>query len=207
LAAVGVISNQGHPKMKWILPGLLALMVAPSVSLAEAPVFAVAPAGSAITFRINASIRLQGRFHKWTSSLTFTTPDVSTAVLDIKIDANSVDAGSGTKNNALKGRTVFDVKNYPVIGFHSTKIYQTGPSTFAALGDFTVRGISKPQTLVLKVTGQGGSSGEIKGTMAFSRKSYGITASVPFVRIGDQVDLTVDLKVQRTGGPPITLKP
>jgi polyisoprenoid-binding protein YceI len=165
------------------------------------------PAGSAITFRLKASIPLRGRFDKWTSTLTFTSPDVSTGVLDIKIDANSVDAGSGTKTKALKGRTVFDVKNNPVISFHSTKIYQTGPSTFAALGDFTVRGISKPQTLVLKVTGQGGSSGEIKGTMAFNRKHYGITASVPLMRIGDQVDLTVEMKVQRVGGPPLALKP
>jgi polyisoprenoid-binding protein YceI len=193
--------------MKWILPGLLALMVVPSVSLAEAPRFTIVPAGSSVTFRLKASIPLQGRFDKWTTSLTFTSPDVSTGVLDIKIDADSVDAGSGTKNKALKGRTVFDAKNNPVISFHSTKISQTGPATFAVVGDFTVRGVSQPQTLVLKVTGQGGSSGEIKGTMAFSRKSYGITASVPLMRIGDQVDLTVDLKAQRVGGPPMTLKP
>jgi polyisoprenoid-binding protein YceI len=193
--------------MKWMLPGLLALVVVPSVSLAEAPVFAIEPNSSSVTFRLKASIPLQGRFDKWTSSLTFTSPDVATGVLDIKIDANSVNAGSETKNKALKGRTVFDVKNYPFISFHSTTISQTGPATFAVVGDFTIRGVSKPQTLVLKVTGRGGSNGEIKGTMAFNRKHYGITGGVPFVRIGDQVDLTVDLKAQRVSGPPVTLRP
>jgi polyisoprenoid-binding protein YceI len=198
----------GNPRMKWtILPGLLALMAVPSVSLAAAPVFAIVPNGSSVTFHVDASIKLQGRFDRWTGSLTFTSPDISTGVFKLKIDADSVDTGSGKKNGVLKGKKFFDVKNTPFITFTSTKITQTGPNTFAVPGVFVIRSVSKPQTLLLTTTGRGGSSGEIKGTMTFNRKDYGMSGGIPFVRISDHVDFTVDLRAARVSGPPLALTP
>jgi polyisoprenoid-binding protein YceI len=191
--------------MKWMLPAVLAVVIVPSVSRAEAPVFVIVPEGSTATFQVKASMPLQGRFDKWKSSLTFASPHVSTGVLEIKIDANSVHTGSGMKDGVLKSDKFFDVKNNPVISFRSTKISQTGPDTFAVTGNFTIRGVSKPETLVLKTTGRGTGAGAIDGTMSFNRKDYGINSGVPFVKIADSVGVAVHLKVKRTSGPPITL--
>ena len=167
----------------------------------------MSPAGSAVTFHVKASVPLQGRFDKWKASLTFTSPDVSTGVFDLKVDANSVNTGSGLKDNTLKSSKFFDVKNNPQITFHSTKISQTGPNTFAVTGNFMIRGVTKPQTLSLTTTGRGAATGEIKGTMAFDRKAYGMNSGIPFVTIADHVDVALDLKVKRVSGPPVALKP
>ena len=72
---------------------------------------------SAIIFDVEASVAIIGKFDKWDASLTFTSPDVSTGVLDIKIQADSVDTGSGMKNGKLKGKDFFDVKQNPTITF------------------------------------------------------------------------------------------
>jgi polyisoprenoid-binding protein YceI len=202
-----VIFNQENPMMKWILPGLLALIAIPSVSLAAAPVFDVVPNGSSVTFHVNASMPIQGRFDRWKSTLTFTSPDISTGVFQVKVDAASVDTGSGLKDGALKSDKFFDVKNNPVISFRSTKITQTGSNSFAVAGVFMIRGVTKPETLVLTTTGRGGSTGSIKGTMAFDRRDYGMTSGIPLVSIANHVDVTVDLKVKRVSGPPVALKP
>ena len=193
--------------MKWILASLLALMAIPSASQAAAPVFAITPAGSSITFHVKASVPLEGRFEKWKGKLTFASPDVSTGVFDLKVDANSVDTGSGMKNGVPKSDKFFDVKNNPVISFHSTKISQTGPNTFAVAGNFMIRGVTKPQTLALTVSGVGGGSGAIKGTMVFDRKDYGMNSGIPLVKIADHVEVTLDLNVKRVSGPPVALKP
>ncbi len=194
--------------MKWmILPGLVALMVVPAVCLAEAPVFVISPTGSSVNFNVDASIKVRGKFDKWTSSLTFTSPDVSTGTLVIDVAAGSVDTGDGMKNGVLESDKFFDVKNSPTITFRSTKISQTGPENFSVAGVFTIRGVSKPQTLVLTVTRRGQGTGEIKGTMVFNRKDYGMNGGIPFVRISDHVDVTVDLKGSRVSGPPLALKP
>jgi polyisoprenoid-binding protein YceI len=156
---------------------------------------------------VKASVALEGTFDKWDATLTFTSPDVLTGVLDVKIQADSVNTGSGMKNGKLKGKDFFDVKQNPLITFLSKKIVQTGPNTFDVQGDFTIRGVSKPETLTLTVSGVGTGSGEIKGTMAFDRKDYGMNSGIPFIKIADRVEVTADLKAKRVSGPPIVVKP
>ncbi len=193
--------------MKWILPGLLALMLVPSASLAAVPVFAIVPDGSSVTFHVKASVPLQGRFDKWRGSLTFSSTDISTGLFEVKVDADSVHTGNAMEDGTLKSDKFFDVKNNPIISFRSTKISQTGSNTFVVAGVFMIRGVSKPQTLVLTTTGRGASTGSIKGTLGFDRKDYGMTSGIPLVQIADHVDVAVDLKVHRVSGPPLTLKP
>jgi polyisoprenoid-binding protein YceI len=111
------------------------------------------------------------------------------------------------KDDKLKSQEFFDVKQDPLITFRSKKIVQAGPNTFDVQGDFTIRGVSKPETLTLTVSGKGTGSGEIKGTMAFDRKDYGMTSGIPFIKIADRVEVNVDLKGKRVSGPPLVFKP
>lgn len=157
-------------------------------------------------FDVEASVAIKGIFDKWDATLTFTSPEVETGVLDIKIQAASVDTGSGMKNGKLKGKDFFDVEHNPLITFKSTKIVQTGPNTFEVDGDFTIRGVTKPEKLTLTVSGVGTGSGEIKGTMAFDRKEYGMNKGIPLVKIANRVEVNVGLKGKRVSGPPLALK-
>jgi polyisoprenoid-binding protein YceI len=104
--------------------------------------------------------------------------------LDIEIQADSVDTGSGMKNGKLKGKDFFDVQNNPLITFKSTKIVQTGPDTFEVDGNFTTRS-DQSREVTLTVVGAGTGSGTIQGTMAFDRKQYGMNSGIPFIKIAD----------------------
>ena len=186
---------------------LLASAVLPALSQEETTVFAITPEESKITFYVKASVALNGTFEKWDAALTFTSPDVTVGVLDIKIQAASVTTGSGMKDGKLKSKDFFDVEQDPLITFHSDKIVQTGPMSFDLPGTFTIRGVSKPETLTFTVSGTKGSgSGEVKGTMAFDRKDYGMNKGIPLVKIADRVEVTVNLKVKRVSGPPLVFK-
>jgi polyisoprenoid-binding protein YceI len=185
---------------------LVAWAVLPSVSRAQAPVFVITPENSWIKFHVSASVALDGTFDKWTGTLSFTSPDVTTGVLDIKIQADSVDTGSGLKNRKLKSDDFFAVTQNPLITFRSTKIVQTGPNSFEVPGVFTIRGVSKTETLRLTVSGKGTGSGAIRGTMAFDRRQYGMNSGIPFIRIADRVEVTVHLTGKRVSGPPLVYK-
>ena len=185
---------------------LLASAVVPSVSRAQAPVFELTPVESTITFDVKASVAIVGKFDKWDATLKFTSPELSTGVLDIKIQAATVDTGSGMKDGKLKSKDFFDVEHNPLITFHSTKVEQTGPNTIAFDGDFTIRGATKQERLTFTITGKGTGSGTINGTMAFDRKDYGMNKGIPLVKIADRVEVTVDLKGKRVSGPPVNLK-
>jgi polyisoprenoid-binding protein YceI len=185
---------------------LLATALLPAPGRAQVPVFQVTPVQSAIKFNVKASVPIAGNFEKWSATLTFASPDVTTAVLDIEIQAASVNTGSGMKDNKLKSKDFFDVKQNPLITFKSTKVVQTGPTTFDVAGTFTIRGVSKSETLKLVITGKGTGSGTINGTMAFDRKDYGMTSGIPFIKIADRVEVNVDLKAQQVSGPRLVYK-
>ena len=196
-------------KMRYLalLPLLAASALLSPLAQAQAPVFVISPPPqSTIKFSVKASVAIAGTFDKWDATLTFASPDVTTGVLDIKIQAASVNTGSGMKDGKLKGKDFFDAEHDPLITYKSTKIVQTGPNTFDVPGTFTIRGVSKPETLTLTVSGVGTGTGTIKGTMAFDRKDYGMNSGIPFIKIADRVEVDIDLAGKRISGPPLTLK-
>ena len=93
------------------------------------------------------------------------------------------------------------MENSPYITFHSTKIVQTGPNTFDIPGTFTLRGISKTESLTMTVNKADERSGKISGTLAIDRNDYGLKGNIPFVRIADRVDVTILLEATRVSGP------
>ncbi len=186
---------------------ILVSALIPSVSLAqEVPVFAITPVESSIKFDVEASVAIKGTFDKWNAALTLTSPDVITAVLDVEIQAATVDTGSGLKNSKLKGPDFFDVVQNPLITFKSTKLVQSGPNTFEVDGNFTIRGVTRSEKLTLTVSGKGTGSGQINGKLYFDRKDYGMNSGIPFIKIANRVEVTVALKAKRVSGPPVVFK-
>jgi polyisoprenoid-binding protein YceI len=185
----------------------LASILLPSVARAQAPVYEIEQGGSSIKFHVKASVALAGKFDKWDAALTFTSPEETTGVLSITIEAASVDTGSGMKNGKLKGKDFFDVENNPVITFKSTKFVPVAPNTYEVDGDFNIRGVSNPEKLTLTVSGTGEEASAIKGIMVFNRKDYGMNKGIPFIKIADHVDVSFHLNGKRVSGPPLDYTP
>jgi polyisoprenoid-binding protein YceI len=174
----------------------------------QVPVFTVTPEESDVKFFVKASVAIDGKFKKWDATFTFTSPAAESGVLDVKIYADSVDTGSGMKDDKLKSKDFFNAKDDPYITFHSTKGVQTSPTTFDLQGKFTIRGVSKDETLTLTIDPKekGTGNGHIKGAMAFDRKEYGMNSGIPFIKIADRVEVDVALQVHRVSGPPLVFK-
>jgi polyisoprenoid-binding protein YceI len=199
--------------MYWMAKTTLVALSVAVVGLAAAstlaqgvPVFEIIKAESSIKFNVKASVPIAGTFEKTDATLVFTSPDLSTAVLDVKIQSASVNTGSGMKDGKLKSKDFFDSEHDPLITFHSTKVTQTGPNTVQFDGDFTIRGVTKPEQLIFTITGKGTGEGKITGTMAFDRKDYGMNSGIPFIKIADRVEVIVDLTGKRVSGPPVAFK-
>jgi polyisoprenoid-binding protein YceI len=170
---------------------------------AQVPVFQVTPVQSSIRFNVQSSKPLTGNFDKWNATLTFTSRDATSAVLDVEIQAASVDTGSSTKDAQLKSADFLNVQQDPVISFKSNKVVQTSKTTFDVVGTFTMRGISKPATLNLVIADQSKASGYAQGTLSFDRKDYGMTSHS---RSDNSVEVDLNLKVEQVSGPELVRK-
>jgi polyisoprenoid-binding protein YceI len=194
------------PKLPMAVLCLVVFCAFPSANPAQVPVYEITHGESTIKFGVDSSVSIKGTFDKWSATIKFSSTDATSGVLDIEIQADSVDTGSGLKNNKLKGKDFFDVKDSPIITFKSTKVVQTGPNTFDLEGDFTIRGVTKTEKLTLTSTGKGSTSGSIDGTMAFDRKDYGMNKGIPFIKIANRVEVNVSLKWKWIGGPPLVFQ-
>jgi polyisoprenoid-binding protein YceI len=158
---------------------LMAILSSPRATYAQVPTYEFTPGESSIKFGVESSVSIKGVFEKWDASIKFSSRDIRSAVLDIEIEADSVNTGSHMKDSKLKGQDFFNSKESPLITFKSTKIVQTGPNTFDIEGNFTIRGVTKTD-----------------------RKDYGMTSGIPFIKIANRVEVNVRLKWRRVSGPP-----
>lgn len=59
--------------------------------------------------------------------------------ISASIDAGSLDAGGGTE----EGKKVLDAVKFPIIYFETTTIVKTAPGQYDAIGNLTLKGITK----------------------------------------------------------------
>ena len=96
----------------------------------------------------------------------------------------------------------------------------TGHQTYEVDGNFTIRGVSNPEKLTLAISDKGTGSGQIKGTMVFNRKDYGMNKGIPFMKIattlmrrnawrprGPMADLGIGPKTNRLSCGPLFADP
>jgi polyisoprenoid-binding protein YceI len=89
--------------------------------------------------------------------------------------------------------------------FTSAALFSPAPAD-DPVGDFTIRGVTKQESVTFTVPHERTGVGTIKGTMAFDRKQYGMNSGIPFIKIADRAEVIVDLSEKRVSGPPVVLK-
>jgi polyisoprenoid-binding protein YceI len=82
--------------------------------------------------------------------------NLSTAKVEVVLDAASIDTGVETRDNHLRSADGhFDVANYPAITFTSKRIEGKNPENFKVIGDVTIHGVTKEITLDASFNGEG----------------------------------------------------
>jgi polyisoprenoid-binding protein YceI len=82
--------------------------------------------------------------------------NLSTAKVDVVLDAATIDTGVEMRDNHLRSADGhFDVANYPTITFKSKRVEGQDPSNFKVIGDLTIHGITKEVALNASFNGEG----------------------------------------------------
>jgi polyisoprenoid-binding protein YceI len=147
---------------------------------------------------------VRGQFNKTTGTATWDGKDFSTAVVDIVIDAASINTREPRRDDHLKSADFFDVAKYPTITFKSTRIEPVGPGRLKMTGDMTMHGVTK--SVVFDVEGPSAPLKEANGlrvgasaTAKISRKDFGLTWNRAIeaggVAVSDEVVITVDVEL------------
>ncbi len=124
------------------------------------------------------------------------------SVASATIQLSSVNTGTEDRDNHLRSSDFFSIEETPVMTFRSTGVRDKGES-YVALGDLTVRGVTKPVELDVEVLGEGsdpwgGRRLGLEATTEISRKEFGIDFNIPVpgekAMIGDKVSVTLSVE-------------
>ena len=88
-----------------------------------------------------------GRFNKYDGTFLFDENNIANSRITATIQTASIDTGHGRRDGHLRSPGFFNVKEFPVMKFTSTKVEKTGAKTGRITGNLTLLGVTKPVTL------------------------------------------------------------
>ncbi len=165
----------------------------------------VDPAHTSINFSVQHMVvsHVQGRFNKFSGSITADSKDVSKSSVDFTIQTASIDTNVPPRDAHLKGPDFFDAAKYPTITFKSSGIDRKDDGSYVAHGVFTMRGVSKNVDLPFTVLGPikdafGSNRFGLQTKLRVNRQDYGVKWNMPLdgggVVVGNDVDIDINLE-------------
>jgi len=147
---------------------------------------------------------VKGRFGTLSGTVDYDPEKPEASQIDVTIDATSIDTRDEKRDAHLRSPDFFDVEKFPSLTFKSTSVKKTDDG-FAATGDLTIHGVTKPVTL--EVEGPSDQSKDPWGntrigasaTAKINRKDFGLNWNAALeaggVLVGEQVKISIDVSL------------
>jgi polyisoprenoid-binding protein YceI len=137
----------------------------------------------------NAGMSIEGSFTNFKSALSYDKANPANSSFSTEIQVKSVNTGITMRGNHLKKADFFDLDKYPTIKFASTSVVAAGANTLKVSGNLTIKNVTKPVVLTVKVSEKDGKT-TFSATTTLNRNTYGVGGSS--WTMAD--DLTVNIK-------------
>jgi polyisoprenoid-binding protein YceI len=160
---------------------------------------------SSVTFTIRHMMsKVRGQMNIKQGWLEVDNDNLSTAKVDVVLDAASIDTGVEMRDNHLRSADGhFDVANYPTITFKSKRIEGTDRANFKVIGDLTIHGVTKEVALSASFNGEGKDPRgnrrvSFEAETKLNRKDYDLTWNQALEAggfiLGDEVKLEIGVE-------------
>ncbi len=148
---------------------------------------------------------VRGAFTKVSGIVTYDPANPGNTVIDVTIDAASIDTRVERRDNDLRSPRFFDTAKFPTLTFKSRRAEPNRSGKLKVIGDLTIHGVTKE--VVLDVDAP---SGPVKdprgnwhmGTSAaaeINRQDFGVSADKGTV--GDDIPIIIDVELIQPAAP------
>lgn len=132
------------------------------------------------------------------ATVELNTSDLTASTLSVSIPVSSVNSGIEVWDERLQGTDFFDAKKQANITFSGTNLNMSSNSTGTVTGNLTIKGITKPVTLDVKLNkvGKHPRNGKdwfgLSATGKVNRSEFGISTGLPAT--SDNVNIRVEIE-------------
>ena len=174
--------------------------------VASPAVWAIDPAHSEVGFAVKHLMvaTVKGAFRTFSGKLVLNEQNLSASSIEAEIDVASIDTRQEQRDAHLRSADFFDAENFPTITFRSTKIEQLRHSHFRAVGELTIRGVTREVVLDVEETGRatdpwGAERIGYSAVTRIKREDFGLTWNQALeaggVLVGSEVKITLEIQV------------
>lgn len=161
------------------------------------------PVHSDVSFTVRHMMvsKVRGRFTQVSGEIV-TGGDITASVVTASVDAASIDTGNGQRDEHIRSADFFDVANHPTWTFRSTAVRADGED-YALDGELTIKGVTRPVTFALEVTGfgpdaYGGTRAGFSATTTINRSEFGVDIKMPMdgggVVVSEKVQINLEIQ-------------
>jgi polyisoprenoid-binding protein YceI len=190
--------------MKYRLPLLtLAALAVGFVSTASATVetYKIDPVHSTLSFSLRHIVsKFTGSFTKVTGTIVADRDDLTKTTVDATIAISSINTADEKRNGHVLSPDFFDVAKFPTASFKSTAWVKTGEDSYDVTGDLTIKDVTKPVVLKVKVLGFGPGMGgaQLSGweaTTTIKKSEFGLAGPAMLSKaLGDDVTISIGIE-------------
>ena len=152
---------------------LIAALLLPLAS-AAAEFNAVVLEKSSVGFAFKQmGVTMEGRFAKFNAKVGFDPAQAVKATAQVDVDLASIDTGNGEADDEAKGKSWFNVREFPSAKFVSSSVKVLGGNRFEAVGKMNIKG--RTRDVVVPFTyRQDGVLAVLEGSIPLQRLQYGL---------------------------------
>ncbi|MFA5046891.1 MAG: YceI family protein [Paludibacter sp.] len=163
------------------------------------------PSHSKIQFKVKHLMisNVLGSFKEFEGKASMVENDFSTAVINVSINAASIDTEAADRDAHLKSPDFFDVENFPKIEFEGKGMTPKDEDIFELTGNLTIKGITKPVSLSVEYGGLmtdpwGNKKAGYSVTGEINRKDWGMGWNAALeaggVLVGEKIKIMCDVE-------------
>lgn len=154
------------------------------------------------TVRHMVVAKVSGSFKKFSGTIVYDEQDITKSSVAVTIKATSIDTDNERRDNHLRSDDFFNAATDSLITFVSKKIEKRGEG-YVAIGDLTLRGVTKQIELPFTVLGKikdpwGNTRLGVEASTSINRFDYGVKwdnkiADGSFI-VSEKVDITLTIE-------------
>ena len=180
--------------------------------------WSIDPAHSEIAFKVKHLMiaYVKGTFKTFDASIYTNAKDVTTAEIDLWIDASSITTGDEKRDEHLKSADFLDVKDHKQITFVSSTMGKPDADGNHQLwGELTIKGITKNVKLNVQLGGivndpWGNEKAGFTVTGKINRSDWGLTWNTALeaggIMISDEISISCELELTNSGQKELTME-
>ncbi len=172
----------------------------------QAQVWNIDPAHSHVGFTVKHLVitKVDGEFKDFAGTIKdFDGKDVTKGSVDVTIQIASINTNIDQRDTHLKSPDFFDAAKFPTMTFKSKKIIKGAGDKFTMIGDLTMKGVTREDTLDCTFNGvitdpQGNTRSGFSASTVINRQDYGLSWSNKLADgslvVGNEVTIGLELE-------------